>query len=305
MPDLSVARQCIGSEYRGLNLPQEQTLIGSVFTDIGCDRKCDFCQTPRYHLGYRAMSPARVLQWFELQKKAGASLVMNGSDQFLGRIRQKGGREKILEIMKGVRELELGIMWFNGLELKKMTMGHGKAKNTDFAPDKELMQELLGWDGKKGCYFAYLPGERPVVGRENYAKLLPWQEHCDIMRAVIHTGVPHVRYGVIIGFPDDSEESLLRLEEALGELHESLISVNPSLKFQINAMSLSPIPGTPLSDNIRKSGLLRFDEPSLFGSIWTPTIDTHYLSYEELANWQMRLMQIGKSLRLILRKGAR
>ena len=295
LPDVSVAQQCLGTEYRGLALPEENTLIGSVVTDIGCDRQCDFCQTPNYHNGFRAMSVDTTLKWFERQKEAGAKLVLNGSDQFLGRILKKEGRQEVLDIMQGIRDLELGIMWFNGLELKKMTRGRGinRESGKDLRPDEELISALFDWDGNAGCYFAYLPGERPVVGRENYSKLLPWQEHLDIMRAIAQTTQPHIRYGVIIGFPDDDTESLLRLEEALMELHEDLSSVNPNLKFQINALSLSPIPGTPQSNHIRSEGLLHFDEPSLFGSIWTPSVDTFHLSYEDIAEWQLRLMNIG------------
>ncbi len=295
LPTQSVVKQCLGTEYRGLQLPEEDTLIGSVFTDIGCDRKCDFCQTPNYHVGFRAMSPERTLQWFESQKQAGAHLVLNGSDQFLGRVLKKEGREDVLEIMKGIREMELGVMWFNGLELKKMTRGRGinRKSGDDLTPDEELISALFDWDGKTGCYFAYLPGERPMLGRENYSKLLPWQEHCEIMRAIARTSIPHIRYGVIIGFEDDSEDSLLRLEEALLALYDDLMSVNPALKFQVNALSLSPIPGTPQSDHVRQTGLLHIDEPTLYGSIWTPTVDTRYLSYDQIADWQMRLMRIG------------
>ncbi len=295
LPTQSVVKQCLGTEYRGLQLPEENTLIGSVFTDIGCDRKCDFCQTPNYHVGFRAMSPKKTLQWFETQKQAGANLILNGSDQFLGRVLKQEGRADVLEIMRGIREMELGVMWFNGLELKKMTKGRGinRKSGDDLTPDEELISALFDWDGKAGCYFAYLPGERPMLGRDNYNKLLPWQEHCEMMRAIARTSIPHIRYGVIIGFEDDSEDSLLRLEEALMALYEDLMSVNPALKFQVNALSLSPIPGTPQSDRVRKAGLLHFDEPSLYGSIWTPTIDTRYLSYDQIADWQMRLMQIG------------
>ncbi|MEN8218010.1 MAG: radical SAM protein [Pseudomonadota bacterium] len=295
LPTQSVVKQCLGTEYRGLQLPDENTLIGSVFTDIGCDRKCDFCQTPNYHVGFRAMSPERTLQWFETQKQAGAHLVLNGSDQFLGRVLKKEGREHVLEIMQGIRDMELGVMWFNGLELKKMTRGRGinRKSGDDLTPDEELISALFDWDGKSGCYFAYLPGERPVFGRENYSKLLPWQEHCEIMRAIARTSIPHIRYGVIIGFEDDSEDSLLRLEDALLALYDDMMSVNPAFKFQINALSLSPIPGTPQSDSVRQAGLLSIDEPTLYGSIWTPTVNTRYLSYDQIADWQMRLMRIG------------
>ncbi|EDN68034.1 hypothetical protein BGP_2423 [Beggiatoa sp. PS] len=42
-------------------------------------------------------------------------------------------------------------------------------------------------------------------------------------------------------------------------------------------------------------GLLRFDDPNIFGSIWTTSVDTHYLSYKEVFEWQKRLTQVGRS----------
>jgi len=296
LPTQSVVKQCLGTELRGLPLPKENTVLGSVFPDIGCDRKCDFCQTPNYGVGFRAMSPKRTLQWFESQKQAGADFVLNASDQFLGRVLKKEGRKDVLEIMKGIREMKLGMMWLNGLELKKMTRGRGinRKSGDDLTPDEELISALFDWDGKTtGCYYTYLAGERPLLGRENYSKLLPWQEHCEMIRAIARTSIPYINYGVIIGFEDDNEDSLLRLEESLLALYDDLMSENPALKFQVIAMSLSPIPGTPQSERMRQTGLLKVDEPTLYGSLWTPTVDTRYLSYKQIADWQMRLMQIG------------
>ncbi len=179
LPEISVAKQCLGSVHKGLPLSEERLLIGSIFTDIGCDRRCDFCQTPTYRVGYRAMSPEKVLQWLAIQKEAGAKSVINYSDQFLGRIVRKGGREKNLEIMRGIRELGLAVLWSSGLEFKKMTLGRGiNGKNTDLTLDEELISALWDWNGKSCCYYAYLPAERPIFGQQNYAKLLPWQEHC-------------------------------------------------------------------------------------------------------------------------------
>jgi hypothetical protein len=294
LPEISVAQQCLGSEHKGLPLPEERLLIGSVFTDIGCDRRCDFCQTPEYHIGYRAMSPERVLQWLKIQKEAGAKSVISSSDQFLGRLVRKGGRDEVLEIMKGIRELELAVLWSNGLELKKMTLGRGiNRKNADLTPDEELISALWDWDGKAGCYFAYLPAERPIFGQQNYAKLLPWQEHCEVVKAIARTGVPYLNYGVIIGFEDDNNDTLSRLEEAVVGLYEDILTINPSLHFQVSPLAISPIPGTKQGANLRQSGLLRFDDPSIFGGMWTPSVDTHHLSYKEIADWQIRLMKIG------------
>nr|VFJ54968.1 MAG: hypothetical protein BECKDK2373C_GA0170839_10469 [Candidatus Kentron sp. DK] len=294
LPEVSIARQCLGSEHKGLPLSDERLSIGSVFADIGCDRRCDFCQTPEYHIGYRAMSPERVLQWLAIQKQAGARSIISSSDQFLGRLIRKEGREDVLAIMKGIRDLDLAVLWSNGIELKKMTLGRGiNRKDAELLPDEELISALWNWNGKTGCYFAYLPAERPVSGQQNYAKLLPWREHCEVVKSIVRAGVPYLNYGVIIGLAEDDDQTLSHLEEALLGLYEDLLAINPSLNFQVSPLAISPIPGTKQGFDLRQSGLLRFDDPSIFGGMWTPSADTRHLGYGAIADWQIRLMKIG------------
>jgi hypothetical protein len=292
LPALDVVKQCFGTQ------PNVQGVvpIGSVVADIGCDRKCDFCQTPTYGTGFRRMSPKTTLKWLALQKEAGARSIYIGSDQFLARGLFPEGRQEILEITQGAREMGLSLMWPNGLELRKATVGHGlNYKDTDLSPDEEVIEALFGWDGKVGCALAYIPAERPVFGTESYSKLLPWQEHKTLMKSVVRTGVPVITYGVIIGLPDDDNESLLRLEEAVTELVDELVEVNPRLEFQISCYSIAPLPGTPQSQSLRKSGLLQFEDPCVWGGLWTPTCNTHHLTYAEVSDWQMRLSKIRRS----------
>ena len=293
VPSVELAKQCLGTEQLLSSIPGEWTPVGSFLPDIGCDRKCDFCQTPTYGIGYLKMSPKRVLQWLTAQKEAGARSVNWYSDQFLGRTIFPGGREEILQIMKEARELEMSMLWSNGLELKKATLGRGRNyDHTDLTPDEELIEAVWGWDGKVGCLHAYIPGERPVFGREAYAKLLPWQEHRAVMRAIVRAGVATIGYGVIVGLPEDSHDSLSRLNEALEELYQELSAINPLLKFQVIPNSICPLPGTPQLQNIRQAGLLRFEDPTLMGSFFTACADTNYISYEEVSDWQMTLSQI-------------
>ncbi|NEN88827.1 MAG: radical SAM protein [Okeania sp. SIO3H1] len=295
LPSLDVVKECfgIGLSYNTVRLDPQ----GSVFADIGCDRKCDFCQTPSYRLGYLRMSPQRTLKWFELQKEAGSRGVQSQSDQFLGRILFEGGRQEILDILNGLREREIPFAWVNGVELKKATLGRGIRPDGDMTPDDELVRAIWGWDGKVGCYHAFIPAERPVEGKEAYYKLMPWREHCNMMRAIVRAGVPLIGYGVIIGFPDDSHESLRRLEEALSTLYQELKAINPKLIFRVRPYSVSPIVGTPAGQQIRESGLLAFDDPTIIGGFWTPCINTKHLSYLELSDWQNRLLKIGDSVR--------
>jgi hypothetical protein len=297
LPSLDVVRQCLGKEFWSDEGEVPLSPVGTVFPDIGCDRKCDFCQTPTYGTGYRRMSVAKTLKWFELQKQAGARSVICHSDQFLGRVLFKEGRQEVLDILQGVRDLGLPYIWGNGLELKKATKGRGYNRHPeDLEPDEELVEAIWGWNGRVGCHDAFIPAERPVFGREAYAKLLPWQQHCEMLRAVTRTGIPRIVYGLVVGFPDDSHESMLRLEEALQDLYEDLKRINPAMTFWILTSAISPIPGTPQGDLIRQSGLLRFQDPTIWGSFGLACSDTNHMSYEDVSDWQWRLKQIGDGL---------
>jgi len=295
LPSINVAKQCLGYEYWREPFPQEMKPIGSVFSDIGCDRQCDFCQTPNYHLGYSGMSPKRTLQWVANQKEAGARSIIFSSDQFLGRLLWPNGRDDVIEIMKGVREIGLPALWPNGIELRKATVSRGfNKKDSDLTPDDELIEAVWGWDGKVGSFHAFIPAERPIVGRESYAKLLPWQEHRALLKAIVRSGIPAITYGIIIGLPEDDEVALKRLEEAISELYQELITINPQLHFKVAPYSIFPIPGTPQMENLRKLGLLRFEDPLLAG-LTIAVCDTLYMSYEEVSDWQIRLAKIGPS----------
>ena len=296
VPSVEIAKQCMGTEYSGERFLENLLGIGSVFPDIGCDRTCDFCQTPLYRTGYRRMTPERTLEWLQVQKDAGAGSTVMISDQFLARALFPNGRDEILEITRGAREMGMPLMWPNGLEVSKATLGHGR-KNRDMTPDDELIEALWGWDGQVGGFLGYIPAERPMSGgeRKPYPKVLPWQQHCEMLRRIVHAGLPVLVYGVIVGLPQDTHEDMLYLEEAIRELHQELKSINPDLEFQVASYSIAPILGTKQWDYLTGNGLLRFDDPGIVGEFWTATCDTHHMSYEEVSDWQIRLAEIGKT----------
>ncbi|NEO92258.1 MAG: radical SAM protein, partial [Moorea sp. SIO3G5] len=291
IPSLDVVKQCLGSKGNFGSSPF--TPHGSVLADLGCDRTCSFCMTPTYRLGYQRMSPQRALEWFAVQKEAGALGVQSHSDQFLGRVLFPEGRQELLDILARLREMEIPVSWTNGLELKKATLGRGIRPDGDMTPDRELIEAIWGWDGKVGCFYAFIPAERPFVGRKSYKKLMPWQQHCEVVRTIARSGVPKIRYAVILGLPDDSHENLLFLEEAISQLYEEVKEINPSLEFNVRPYSISPFPGTPQEQQIRQSGLLVFDDPVILGGYWIPCANTYHLSYLEVWEWQNRLMNVG------------
>ena len=291
LPSLATVEQTLGTEDWEGSVTDALSPIGSVMTDIGCDRHCDFCETPLYGLGYRKMSPPTVERWFAAQKSAGARSVICPSDQFLGRVLWPGGREEILSIMRSARMLGLPVLWSNGLELRKATIGRGI--RAPFTPDYELVETLWGWDGKVGCYAAYLPAERPLLGQAAYGKLLNWEQHCLMVEAIVRAGVPNITYGVIVGFSDDSRESMQHLADALVQLYAHCKELNPRLNFCTTPYAIRPIPGTPQARNLQQLGLVRFSDPAIVGGFWTACADTFHLSYEEVSDWQVHLAGIG------------
>lgn len=290
MPPVELVRQTLGTQYWEGKVADAFLPIGAAMLDHGCDRKCDFCETPTYGLGYQAMSPKRALEWIALQKAAGARSIICLSDQFLGRVLWPGGRDEVIEIVNGFRELRMPVLWGNGLELSKATLGQG-LKGGDPTPDHELISALWGWNGKVGCAQAYIPAERPLQGSSSYAKLLEWQNHVELLKTIAATGVPDLSYGVIIGLPQDEHETLSHLRDAIVELKTELKKANSELKFRVTPFAVRPIPGTPMTTALRKSGLLRFDDPSILGGFWTSCADTKSLSYEEVSDWQQKIVR--------------
>lgn len=290
LPDLSIARQTLGTKAWEFDFPQQILPIGTLVFDHGCDRHCDFCGTPTYGLGYQAMSPSRVFEWVDLIKAAGAKSFISGSDQFLGRILWERGRSDILQIVDGFRERGMPVVWGNGLELAKATVGRGFARS-DRSPDRELVRALWGWDGSVGCAQAYIPAERPLEGTATYAKLLEWRDHVALMESIVEAGTPDLYYGIIIGLEQDSDDTLSRLLEAIVDLKERLRSINPTLGFTVQPYSIRPIPGTAVAHRLERSGLLQFSDPALLGGWWTPCADTRSLSYAEVAHWQQRILR--------------
>jgi hypothetical protein len=291
LPERSIVNATLGTDYWEAPIPDALKPVGSVMLDIGCDRHCDFCETPTYGLGYRAMSPERSTAWLAAQAEAGAKSVIVLSDQFLGRVLRPDGRAKVIEIMRSARALSLPVLWGNGIELKKATLGRS-LPGGDLTPDLELIEAVWGWDGNVGCAQAYIPAERPLAGTAAYPKLLAWEQHCRMMEAIVSAGVPDITYGIIIGLPEDSDAELDRLHDGVSNLKSRLKSLSPELKFRVTPYAIRPIPGTRQASQLQRLGLLKFDDPAITGGFWTACSDTKFLSYAAVSDWQGKLLQL-------------
>jgi hypothetical protein len=111
-----------------------------------------------------------------------------------------------------------------------------------------------------------------------------------MLESIVRAGVPDITYGVIIGLASDSDDDLAALVRNVGELRVRLKEINPDLKFRTVPYAIRPLPGTPQTLSLERSGLLRFDDPAIAGGFWTACADTHHLSYSEVSHWQHRIM---------------
>jgi len=287
LPPISFVKETLGDMVWQKSFPTDFFPIGTIMADQGCDQKCDFCQSWKYGLGYQWMSPERIAEWILLLKKAGAGSIDCTSDQFVARNLWKHGRDEIMAVVDAFKAADMPFLWRNGIELKKITMGRGIEH--DLMPDRDLIRSLFGWDGKRGCVQTYIAGERPIDGTENYRKLLPWQQHLDMLRAIIETGIPDIFYGVILGLPDDSNETYKRLEEGLHEIRDMTKEMNPSLTFSVHLNGIQAFPGTLMTENLQDEGLMPQNvDPALINK-QTPVARTRHLSVAQLSEWQRHL----------------
>ncbi len=291
LPSLSFVKQTL------VEVPWKDTSVndtfpmGPVTPDHACNRRCDFCQSWTYRIPYEYMSAQKVLEWIDLEVAAGARSIINNSDQFLGRVLWREGRKEVLTIMNGIKERRLKNLWWNGLEIQMATMGRGMYKpghsKYDPRPDLELVSALWGYDGKAGCGQAFLPAERPLEGNSAYRKLLPWLEHVEMVKAIVRAGVPDITYALIIGLPNDTDDSLKRLLEAVQELRNDVLTINPNIQFAVIPSCFIPFPGTELAEHLAREKLIMASDPALFGK-WTPVTNTHHLSSWNIHEWQGR-----------------
>jgi len=295
LPDLSFVDISLGrTNWRKPFTPDSDFPTSELILDHGCDRACSFCATPLYGLGYQYMTPGRVREWLERQKEAGANSIGVMSDQFLARVLypEKGdvpsGRTQLLQIVDHLRDLKLNWSFNNGIEIRKLTHGRG-FKGGDCTVDMELMEALCGRSDGLGCASIYIPAERPLQGTDRHEKLLQWSDHVEMVKAIVRAGVPNITYSVIIGYPEETDESLAHLMDVMRELKEEIMSINPELNMVVNPNSFIPFPGTPERVSLVAEGLLSQDADPVLVNSWTPTYRTRALTGEELTEWQRKL----------------
>lgn len=206
----------------GASLP-----IGYFVSSRGCDRTCNFCTIWVNNKGnYEVMKIEDVEELLKHYKSHGVSTLLHAESNLLTRLKYGAeGRKNLIDTMKLMREYEFAWEFFDGIEFGRLV------KNDRKTPDEELIDLLFKpeiKDGKLvGGYRAYVPLEAGYEGRrQTFDKLQPYDVQKSILRRIVESGVTQLSSGVILGFPEDTNETLQESKRRYQDMKELVDEVS-------------------------------------------------------------------------------
>jgi hypothetical protein len=253
----------------------------------GCKMVCNFCTTPYLRKGYRYMTTECIRQWLNFFRGFEITTILLTEDNILSRLHYPGGRAEILEIFRLLREGEFAWEFSTGFEI-------GKLANSQGALDYELIEAMFScrMDSERfiGCYRSFVPIESlRDDGPKKFKKLRAWDVEKEILRAIAQAGLPAFGYGIMIGFVDDSPDTLSLTASRCEELREACSQANPSAVQHFQIFNNILLPGTPnFTKNLRHAKYNVEDHPELF-NFYTSTLDGLYFKHWDYYNKRQNL----------------
>lgn len=219
LPDLEAVNYKLYTEVEDGQLPEGATLpIGYLVTSKGCNRFCDFCTVPNVNGRYRVMDLSEIDGLLRHYKEHGIFTLLHAESNTLARLRDRNsGRMQLVEMFRLMRDYGFAWEFFDGIEFGRLA--------NDGKVDKELVNLLFNPEMQNGRliggYRAYIPLEDlAVVGRSRYEKLPKYKIQKDILKAIIDAGVNMLSFGIIMGYPNETTETLEKKRKELHSLKE-------------------------------------------------------------------------------------
>jgi len=237
---------------------EEKTKYASVYTSRGCCYNCDFCCTPiLYSKGVFFRSPKNVVDEIELlSKKYGVNQIdFRDEDLTLN-------KKRLIEICDELIKRKLNVKW------------------RAFGNVKEVNKELLEKMKQAGCssIFYGIDG----VNNEALKKMHKPYVINDIISCfeLTHEIGLYIVAGVILGYPDDSQEIINEWLELLKIIQPETIYISLITAFI----------GTPLHEKLKKENKIISFNPSDYDCS-TQVVKNNFVSKEEIAKWQRVLYE--------------
>jgi hypothetical protein len=253
----------------------------------GCKMVCSFCTTPYLRKGYRYMTTERIRQWLEFYRGFGITTLLLTEDNILSRLHYAGGRDEVLEIFRLLRDGKFAWEFSNGFEI-------GKLANSQGVLDYELIEAMFSCKPDRerlvGCYRSFMPIESlRDDGPKKFKKLRAWDVEKAILRAIAQAGLPAFGYGIMIGFVDDTPDTLRLTARRCEEIREACHEANPSAIQHFQIFNNILLPGTPnFTKNVRHTKYDVEEHPEL-SNFYTSTLDGLHFNHWDYYNERQTL----------------
>ncbi|KKQ17638.1 MAG: Radical SAM domain protein [Berkelbacteria bacterium GW2011_GWA1_36_9] len=267
----------------------------SLETSRGCKRACNFCTTAYLKGRYRYMNLETINKFLDFYKQRGVKSILMIEDNLLSRVQAQTEAEReegvieVLAIIDLLKKKGFVWEWANGLEIGLLW---NPFKNEVDVRLTEALYSHYGSDEMMvGCVRGYTPLEKLYQNFMNkFKKLVSFDKEKEILKVIASTNVPLIHCGVIIGTPDETEDSIKITEERATEVKE-LFESSGQTQTYINVFASIPLPGTPDYNNFSKKGALRYsitDSPELW-TFTTSVIQGRVFSPENMTRIRVEL----------------
>ena len=226
---------------------------------VGCHESCPFCTIAG--TTYSFMENEQVKEYARHLKAHGFSTILDIADNTLtqllvkkGRVeRGKSGRQLLIERYSFLHDSGFRWDFGNGLQLSLFRAPDGKI-------DTELINAMFS-----GAFALYAPIEDPAEA--SYPKLRGWpvarkndsrnpqqvfEDNLAILEYIASLGLPRMTVGIIIGYPNETNERLEKFTDALLHLKGRLKDANPGIEILFTPFLHEPLPGSADFSNCRQ-----------------------------------------------------
>jgi hypothetical protein len=265
----------------GRFLPSIMDKGGVVYyeTSRGCHRECDFCTerlTKRFEMDFDHFK--REVLWY---KENGVGTLMLSDDNILQRMHRPSGKDELIQMFEFL--IEHGFTWEFpvGIEVGKLL------RNGEGTVHEDLV-DVMFWnndhiDDYSGAFRSLIPFENMLGADDSsttYRKMRTIEENHSILARLMRSGVPQINLAVMVGFQGETKESLERTRRGILEIMRLREEINDAssrnIKTFINysLFVVTPFPGTPLYEQMRREGRLQYDievDPELW-NLYTSVI---------------------------------